>query len=92
MISKTLKVGDKFTDGSFLYEVLSLTDTPGIYVSKIIGSAKDVKPTKTVKEDKPIESTDYESMAYADLKALAKEKSVSAKGSKEEVIERLKAL
>ena len=51
MISKSLKVGDLFTDGNLQYEVISLTDKPGIYISKAVGKA----PTANEVADKSAE-------------------------------------
>lgn len=86
MIAKGLKIGDTFTDGSFLYKVTSYSEN-GNYISSLVGMAGEgVKPEEEEKE------VALEDMPYSELKALAKEKGVSAKGSKEEVIERLRGI
>lgn len=86
MISKGLKVGDTFTDGGFLYKITSL-DSNGNYISSRVGKAsEDIKPVEEVKE------VDINDMPYSELKRLAKEKGVSAKGSKEELVERLRGV
>lgn len=90
MVSKGLKVGDTFTEGKFLYKVTAV-DYMGNYVSSLVGLASEgAKIPKVVPEVK--ETIAYEDMPYSDLKRIAKEKGVSAKGSKEEVIERLKGV
>ena len=91
MITKGLKVGDTFTDGGYEYKITSVCDN-GNYISSLVGKASEgVKTPKVevveVAEDKPLEDIDY-----ASLKKMAKEKGISAKGSKEEVIERLRGI
>lgn len=87
---KNLKVGDRFCDGDLQYEVLSLTNIDGVYVSKVVGKA----PATATPLAEPIteSKTDISEMNYTDLQRKAKEKGVSAKGTKEELLERLKAL
>lgn len=88
-MSKGLKVGDKFEDNGLLYEITDIHEL-GYYVSTLVGKAS-VGAKAEVKEEEATTET-LEDMAYADLKKLAKEKGVSAKGSKEEVLERLRGV
>ena len=97
MIKKGLKVGDTFVDGKLLYKITSF-DPQGNYISSLVGKAgEEIKAPKAKEEEKAIEpivkeTTSLEDMPYSDLKKLAKEQGVSAKGSKEEVIERLRGI
>lgn len=92
MVKKGLKVGETFTDGNFLYKVLSV-DELGNYTSSLVDKASEGdKPKKVVvaKVVDEVKETNYDDMPYSELKKSAKEKGVSAKGSKEELLERLK--
>lgn len=84
MVKKGLNIGDTFADGGLLYKVNSI-DSNGHYVSSLVGKASG--EAKAVEKESTLED-----MAYSDLKRLAKEKGVSAKGSKEEVLERLRGM
>lgn len=94
MIAKGLKVGETFVDGKYLYEIIAI-DSQGRYVSSLVGKAgegaktpkKAVEPMVEVKETKSLDD-----IPYSELKKLAKEQGVSAKGSKEELIDRLKGV
>lgn len=97
MIKKDLKIGDTFTDNGLIYRITGL-HCLGYYISELVGKAgSGVETLKTETEERPKETeepkeTTLEDMSYNDLKKLAKEKGVSAKGSKEEVVERLKGV
>lgn len=95
MVKKGLKVGDTFTDNGLIYRITGI-HCLGYYISELVGKAgSGVETLKNETEERPKEEpkeTTLEDMSYNDLKKLAKEKGVSAKGSKEEVVERLKGV
>lgn len=95
MIKKDLKVGDTFTDNGLIYRITGF-HCLGYYISELVGKAgSGVETLKNETEERPNEEpkeTTLEDMSYNELKKLAKEKGVSAKGSKEEVVERLKGV
>ena len=97
MVKKGLKVGDTFTDNGLIYRITGI-HCLGYYISELVGKAgSGVETLKNETEERPTETeepkeTTLEDMSYNDLKKLAKEKGVSAKGSKEEVVERLKGV
>lgn len=97
MIKKDLKIGDTFTDNGLIYRITGI-HCLGYYISELVGKAgSGVETLKNETEERPTETeepkeTSLEDMSYNDLKKLAKEKGVSAKGSKEEVVERLKGV
>ena len=95
MVKKGLKVGDTFTDNGLIYRITGF-HCLGYYISELVGKAgSGVETLKNETEERPKEEpkeTTLEDMSYNDLKKLAKEKGVSAKGSKEEVVERLKGV
>lgn len=97
MIKKDLKIGDTFTDNGLIYRITGI-HCLGYYISELVGKAgSGVETLKNETEERPTETeepkeTTLEDMSYNDLKKLAKEKGVSAKGSKEEVVERLKGV
>jgi hypothetical protein len=95
MIKKDLKIGDTFTDNGLIYRITGI-HCLGYYISELVGKAgSGVETLKNETEERPKEEpkeTALEDMSYNDLKKLAKEKGVSAKGSKEEVVERLKGV
>ena len=97
MVKKGLKVGDTFTDNGLIYRITGIHYL-GYYISELVGKAgSGVETLKNETEERPKETeepkeTTLEDMSYNDLKKLAKEKGVSAKGSKEEVVERLKGV
>lgn len=97
MIKKGLKVGDTFTDNGLIYRITGI-HCLGYYISELVGKAgSGVETLKNETEERPTETeepkeTTLEDMSYNDLKKLAKEKGVSAKGSKEEIVERLKGV
>ena len=85
MITKGLKVGDKFTDGGLTYKVTKVVGEN--YESEWVG---ETSPKSLVADEpKKEEVTDYSTMPYAQLKKVCAEKGVSAKGSREELIARL---
>lgn len=89
-----MKVGDRFTDGSRLYEVLEVCGD-GIYVSKCIGEVKDfdIKPQKEEsKEVKTYTKTEINRMAYDNLKELCAELEIEVSTGtqmKKDIIEKL---
>ena len=97
MIKKDLKIGDTFTDNGLIYRITGI-HCLGYYISELVGKAgSGVETLKTETEERPKETeepkeTTLEDMSYNDLKKLAKEKGVSAKGSKEDLIERLRGI
>ena len=97
MIKKGLKVGDTFTDNGLIYRITGI-HCLGYYISELVGKAgSGVETLKNETEERPTETeepkeTTLEDMSYNDLKKLAKEKGVSAKGSKEDLIERLRGI
>lgn len=88
MIPSELKLGDRFIDGNREFEVIG-TSSLG-YVSKFIGfvdkTAEPIKET-VIKEDNP----DYESMGIRTLQDICRDKGLTIRGSKSELIERLKS-
>lgn len=97
MIKKDLKIGDTFTDNGLIYRITGI-HCLGYYISELVGKAgSGVETLKNETEERPKETeepkdTTLEDMSYNDLKKLAKEKGVSAKGSKEDLIERLRGI
>lgn len=97
MIKKDLKIGDTFTDNGLIYRITGI-HCLGYYISELVGKAgSGVETFKNETEERPKETeepkeTTLEDMSYNDLKKLAKEKGVSAKGSKEDLIERLRGI
>ena len=104
MIKKDLKIGDTFTDNGLIYRITGI-HCLGYYISELVGKAgSGVETLKNETEERPNETeerpketeepkeTTLEDMSYNDLKKLAKEKGVSAKGSKEDLIERLRGI
>lgn len=92
MIKKDLKIGDTFTDNGLIYRITGI-HCLGYYISELVGKAGS--GVETLKEERPKEEpkeTALEDISYNDLKKLAKEKGVSAKGSKEDLIERLRGI
>ena len=94
-ISKTLKVGDKFTDGNRTFEVLVVCGE-GVYVSKCI----DVKvapetietPEAPKTETKSYTKTEINRMPNEKLEALCKELGIDISTGtqmKKEIIEKL---
>lgn len=83
MIPKGLKVGQTFEDGGSTYKVLKVVGDN--YVSERVQETAPLAPVEPETE----EVTDYESMAYAQLKKLCAERGLDAKGSKADLISRL---
>ena len=90
MIKKDLKIGDTFTDNGLIYRITGF-HCLGYYISELVGKAGSGVETLKNETEEPKE-TALEDMSYNDLKKLAKEKGVSAKGSKEDLIERLRGI
>lgn len=85
----THKIGEVFTMDGCSFEVIGY-DYEGRIVAKRV-EGKTSAPKATVEEVKPIKAeTNYESMGIKELQALCKEKGLTIRGSKAEVIERLK--
>lgn len=85
-----MKIGDTFTDGNRKFECIGFAS--GYPVSKFIGFTKeDVKPEDTKEEitAEPVKDG-YEDMQYSELKKLCAKKGISAKGSKQDLIDRLR--
>lgn len=93
MIPSGLKIGDKFTDGNREFVVLE-TNNLG-YISKFVGFVgKTASPTMeivTEKKESKSEAPDYESMGIRALQDICKAKGLTVRGSKAELIERLKS-
>lgn len=90
-MNKGLKVGDTFTDNGLLYKITAIHEL-GYYVSSLVGKASDEAKAEIKEEPKVEKELSLEEMPYSELKKMAKEKGLSAKGSKEEVIDRLKGV
>jgi len=87
MIPKGLKVGDTFVDDGRTYKVLKVVGEN--YESAWVGAT----PPKTLVADNSetaSDDADYEDYPYATLKKMCAEKGLDAKGSKADLIERLK--
>lgn len=85
MIPKGLKVGDTFVDDGRTYKVLKVVGEN--YESAWVGAT----PPKTlVADNSASDDVDYEDYPYATLKKMCAEKGLDAKGSKADLIERLK--
>jgi len=80
-----VKIGDTFTEDGLIYSVIAHDGEN--FVSKLVGFEKE-EPVK----DEPVkeESKDYDGMQYSQLKQLCASKGLSAKGSKQELIDRLR--
>lgn len=89
-----MKIGEIFTDGNRQFEVVGFAS--GYPVSKFIGFTDEevnaeVKPEE-IKEEitaEPVKD-DYDEMQYSQLKQLCAKKGISAKGSKQDLIDRLR--
>lgn len=88
---KGLKVGDVFVEDGVKKEVTEVIPFIG-YNTKVItrDSVKKDKITDVIEEIKD-EIPDYEEMTIKELQALCKEKGLSIRGTKYEVIERLRS-
>lgn len=84
-----LKIGDTFEDGGVLHKVIGQNDS-GLICQVIDGAI--VKPKEEVVEEvkEVVAEEDYESMLYSQLKKLCAEKGLDARGSKADLIERLR--
>ena len=90
-----MKIGEIFTDENRKYEVVGFaSDMP---VSKFVGYTEDAElftdDLEKATEEKTTEDPgkdNYEDMQYAQLKKICAEKGVSAKGSKQDLIDRLR--
>lgn len=85
MIPKGLKVGQTFEDGGSTYKVLKVVGDN--YVSERVQETAPLAPVEP--ETITVDVTDYESMAYAQLKKLCAGRGLDAKGSKADLISRL---
>ena len=86
MIPKGLKVGQTYKYYGLTYKVLEVVGEN--YVSERVQDAAPLAPVEPETEE-VTEVTDYESMAYAQLKKLCAERGLDAKGSKADLISRL---
>ena len=94
-----MKIGDTFTDGNLKFKVIGFAS--GYPVSEFIGFTDKIteEPVKEEQEEiteKPVkeeiteETVNYEDMQYAQLKKICAEKGISAKGSKQDLVDRLR--
>ena len=81
-----LKIGDTFEDGGVLHKVIGQNDS-GLICQVIDGNI--VKETKEEVVESEEETSDYESMPYAQLKKLCADKGLDATGKKTDLIARL---
>lgn len=89
----THKIGETFTMDGLSFEVIGF-DYEGRIIAKRV-EGKISTPKAIIEEEKPIQAEentteDYESMGIKELQALCKEKGLTIRGSKAEVIQRLK--
>lgn len=86
----THKIGETFTMDGCSFEVIGY-DYEGRIVAKRV-EGKTSAPIVTEEKTKPIqaEEKNYEAMGIKELQSLCKEKGLTIRGSKAEVIERLK--
>lgn len=90
MIPNNLKVGETYKYNGNVYEVIG-HDYEGRIVSKVVGANAPTPIEIKVEEKKPeVVGEDYESKSIKELQSLCKEKGLIVRGSKAEVIERLK--
>ena len=82
-----LKIGDTFEDGGVLHKVIGQNDS-GLICQVIDGDI--VKPKEEVVEEVKQEEDELDTMLYSQLKKLCAEKGLDAKGSKADLIERLR--
>ena len=82
-----LKIGDTFEDGGVLHKVIGQNDS-GLICQVIDGAI--VKPKEEVVEEVKQEEDELDTMLYSQLKKLCAEKGLDAKGSKADLIERLR--
>ena len=82
-----LKIGDTFEDGGVLHKVIGQNDS-GLICQVIDGAI--VKPKEEVAEEVKQEEDELDTMLYSQLKKLCAEKGLDAKGSKADLIERLR--
>lgn len=87
-----MKIGETFIDGNRKFEVVGFAS--GYPVSKYIGEQPtQIEIFTSEKEEKAEVTTpdvNYEDMQYAQLKKLCAEKGLSAKGSKQDLVDRLR--
>ena len=90
-----MKIGDTFTEDGLIYAVTGFDGEN--FESKLVGMEKDQFTEDIVKAEgreeeitvEPVKD-DYESMQYSELKKVCAKKGISAKGSKQELIDRLR--
>ena len=87
MIPKGMKVGDTFEDGGVMHEVLEVVGEN--YISKVIDKPVVLTIKEEPKEAVKEETSDYESLPYAQLKKLCAERGLDASGKKSDLIARL---
>jgi hypothetical protein len=90
-----MKIGETFIDGNRKFEVVGFAS--GYPVSQFIGLADEpvkeeftAEPVKAEPVKEEITKPNYEDMQYAQLKKLCAEKGLSAKGSKQDLVDRLR--
>ncbi len=89
MIPSNPKIGDRFVD-RVEREVIGF-DYEGRIVSKVVGAIAPTPIEIKVEEKKTeVVGEDYESMSIKALQNICKEKGLTIRGSKAEVIERIK--
>lgn len=81
-----LKVGDTFEDGGVMHKVIGQNDS-GLICQVIDGNIVKEKKEEVVESEE--ETSDYESMPYAQLKKLCADKGLDATGKKTDLIARL---
>lgn len=85
-----MKIGETFTDGNLKFKVIGFAS--GYPVSEFIGFTDKIieEPVKEEQEEIIEETVNYEDMQYAQLKKICAEKGISAKGSKQDLVDRLR--
>ena len=81
-----LKIGDTFEDGGVMHKVIGQNDS-GLICQVIDGNIVKEKKEEVVESEE--ETSDYESMPYAQLKKLCADKGLDATGKKTDLIARL---
>lgn len=89
----SMKIGEIFTEGNRKFEVIGFAS--GYPVSKFIGFSTDEPKQMEIFTDEPVNKepkadVNYEEMQYSQLKQMCAQKGISAKGSKQDLIDRLR--
>ena len=93
----SMKIGEIFTEGKRKFEVIGFAS--GYPVSKFIGFSTDEPKQIEIFTDEPVNEkkeeitqadVNYEEMQYSQLKQMCAQKGISAKGSKQDLIDRLR--